>query len=234
MPLSHKALGEHCERLGIPAPHPLRKTPRCSSWEEEYGAKHQFIRDMRDYRRCNSLLKKYQVLKSGIRNGWLSYELKFSARTRAAWLVVAASNAWSHAARPLLFDADMHIIEDKSAAAYSVFMRGRIKAPRGGTSLVSTTTPRSRPASRRGSLGIPRWTWCVRASPVYEVPAAQVGGLDRGGLPQERQPGPLPRSTNPEPSVWALGWVGRGILNTLHGADGQRHLRAGLQERGLG
>ena len=63
-PLSPKALRCECERLGIDYPKSLAKdSEELSSWIAKYGQSYEFVQAMRDYRRSNTFIKKYEAMK---------------------------------------------------------------------------------------------------------------------------------------------------------------------------
>lgn len=67
--LSHPACARECRKLGIPVPSSLAMNDEdLEAWEEKYGEKHQFVAAMRDYRRMNAILKKYEMIKSRIKD----------------------------------------------------------------------------------------------------------------------------------------------------------------------
>lgn len=67
--LSHPACTRECRKLGIPAPASLAMNDEgLEQWEEEYGDKYPFVAAMRDYRRMNAVLKKYEMILSRLKD----------------------------------------------------------------------------------------------------------------------------------------------------------------------
>lgn len=67
-PLSAKACAAECRKHGIPSPVSLSMTDEDTQrWEDEYGEKFPFVAAMRDYRRMNAVLKKYETIYSRIK-----------------------------------------------------------------------------------------------------------------------------------------------------------------------
>lgn len=61
--LSPLRLAEECRRVGITPPSSLAQdSEECSRWEDTYGEQYPWVGAMRDWRRCNILLKKVEVL----------------------------------------------------------------------------------------------------------------------------------------------------------------------------
>lgn len=62
-PLSRAACAKECARAKIPMPESLDMNDEgMQEWEDTYGDTHHFIGAMRDYRRLNTLLKKYRTI----------------------------------------------------------------------------------------------------------------------------------------------------------------------------
>lgn len=77
--LSVKHLAACCRDAGIPPPPSLAMTDdECEAWLDEYGEKYPWVGAMRDWRRTNMLLTKYQAIKARTSPlGVLSYGLKY-------------------------------------------------------------------------------------------------------------------------------------------------------------
>lgn len=87
--LSTIALAAACRDSGIPPPPSLdMKDEECAAWEDEYGEKYPWVGAMRDWRRMNSLLQKYQMILSRVKpDGRAEFSIKylgtFTGRTAA-------------------------------------------------------------------------------------------------------------------------------------------------------
>lgn len=77
--LSPKRLAEECRSVGIVPPRSLAQdSEECAAWEDKYGTDYPWIGAMRDWRRCNILLKKVETLVSRIRpDGTFPYGLRY-------------------------------------------------------------------------------------------------------------------------------------------------------------
>lgn len=68
-PLSGEACARECRKQGIPPPASLAMSDEgLQEWEDKYGDSHPFVGAMRDYRRMNMILKKYQTIQSRIKS----------------------------------------------------------------------------------------------------------------------------------------------------------------------
>lgn len=77
-PLSPKALGIACREAGILPPATLAiDSEECERWLEEYGDKFPWVGAMRDWRRCNAIIKKLEAIKARTHGGRLRYEIKY-------------------------------------------------------------------------------------------------------------------------------------------------------------
>lgn len=77
--LSVKHLAACCREAGIPPPPSLAMTDdECEAWLEKYGAEYPWVGAMRDWRRTNMLLTKYQAIKARTNAaGRMAYGLKY-------------------------------------------------------------------------------------------------------------------------------------------------------------
>jgi hypothetical protein len=67
--LSYPACVRECRKNGIPPPVSLSMTDEgLQDWEDKYGDKFPFVAAMRDYRRINAVLKKYETIYSRIKD----------------------------------------------------------------------------------------------------------------------------------------------------------------------
>ena len=77
-PLSPKALKTECEWLGIEYPSSLAKdSDELADWVAKYGSVHKFVQAMRDYRRTNTFIKKYEAMKRISVKGTLPTYLRY-------------------------------------------------------------------------------------------------------------------------------------------------------------
>mgnify|MGYP003675666955 CR=1 FL=1 len=76
-PLSPKSLAKQCRTVSIDPPKSLAQDSlECAAWEDKYGSKFPWVGAMRDWRRCNMLLKKLTAMKNRIKTdkpGWMAY-----------------------------------------------------------------------------------------------------------------------------------------------------------------
>lgn len=77
--LSAPACNEECRKIGIPPPPSLSMADEgLQAWEDQYGEQYPFVGAMRDYRRINGMLKKYQVIWARIKaDGRFEYPISY-------------------------------------------------------------------------------------------------------------------------------------------------------------
>lgn len=87
VPLSPKALKAYCAGQGIEPPSSLAQTSEeCAAWEEKYGEQFPIVGAMRDYRRTNALLKKYEVIAMRLNaEDRMPYSLKYFGASTGRW-----------------------------------------------------------------------------------------------------------------------------------------------------
>ncbi|MBP7831072.1 MAG: hypothetical protein KA248_14270 [Kiritimatiellae bacterium] len=108
-PLSPNALREYCRREGIEAPASMAMdSDECAEWEDRYGADHPVVAAMRDWRRSNMFLAKYEAIRDRIRpNGTMPYALKyFGAGITGRWSGDARVNM-QNLPRDPIYDCDL-------------------------------------------------------------------------------------------------------------------------------
>lgn len=77
-PLSPKALGIACREAGILPPSSLAiDSEECDQWMDLYGDKFPWVSAMRDWRRCNAIIKKLEAMKVRTHGGRLRYDIKY-------------------------------------------------------------------------------------------------------------------------------------------------------------
>jgi len=77
--LSPTHLAAACREHGIEPPPSLdMKDEACAAWEDKYGDQYPWVGAMRDWRRMNSLLKKYQMITSRVKpDGRAEFSIKY-------------------------------------------------------------------------------------------------------------------------------------------------------------
>jgi DNA polymerase I-like protein with 3'-5' exonuclease and polymerase domains len=116
--LSPKALAEECRKVGIVPPKSLAQdSEECAAWEDKYGEQYPWIGAMRDWRRCNMLLKKVEAFIARTKpDGWKPYGLKyFGASTTGRFSG----------------DSGLNLQNLPRKEMYGVDLRSLIKAPAG-------------------------------------------------------------------------------------------------------
>ncbi len=86
--LSPKALGEQCRAQGITPPPSLSEDdPGCEEWESVHGASFPWVAAMRDYRKANILLKKFETMRARTRHtdGCMGFGLKYFGSHTGRW-----------------------------------------------------------------------------------------------------------------------------------------------------
>lgn len=77
-PLSPKSLGIACREAGIMPPASLAiDSEECDAWLDQYGQQYPWVSAMRDWRRCNALIKKLEAMKVRTHGGRLRYDIKY-------------------------------------------------------------------------------------------------------------------------------------------------------------
>jgi DNA polymerase family A len=121
-PLSHKALGQECAKVGIIPPKSLAKdSDECSEWEDKYGDQYPWIGAMRTWRRCNALKAKLETMRSRVKeDGRMTYALKFFG---------GHTGRWSG-------DSGVNMQNLPRGEMFGVDIRSMIKAPKGRTFVI--------------------------------------------------------------------------------------------------
>jgi DNA polymerase I-like protein with 3'-5' exonuclease and polymerase domains len=116
--LSPKALAEECRKVNIEPPKSLAvDSEDCIKWEDEYGETYPWVGAMRDWRRCNMLLKKVCTFINRTKpNGWMPFSLKYFG--------AGSTGRWSG-------DAGLNLQNLNRKELYGVDLRGLIRAPQG-------------------------------------------------------------------------------------------------------
>lgn len=116
--LSPRRLAEECRMVGIEPPKSLAQdSPECEEWEETYGEKFPWVGAMRDWRRCNILLKKVEAFITRTKpDGWMPYGLKYFG--------AGSTGRWSG-------DAGLNLQNLPRKELYGVNLRSLIRAPKG-------------------------------------------------------------------------------------------------------
>lgn len=121
--LSPLALAEECRKVGIlPPPSLAEDSEECEAWEKQYGEQYPWIAAMRQYRKCNGLLRKLETMEQRTRpDGWMSYGLKYYGAT------TGRDSG----------DAGLNMQNLQRAESYNVNVRGLIEAPEGMSLVVA-------------------------------------------------------------------------------------------------
>jgi hypothetical protein len=121
--LSAIALAEECHKVGItPPPSLAEDSAECEAWEKEHGDKYPWVSAMRQYRKCNILLKKLETMRKRLRpDGWMSYGLKYFGAT------TGRDSG----------DAGLNMQNLQRAESFGVNVRGLIEAPKGYSFVIS-------------------------------------------------------------------------------------------------
>jgi DNA polymerase I-like protein with 3'-5' exonuclease and polymerase domains len=116
--LSPKALAEECRKAGIEPPKSLAvDSVECQEWEDKYGEQYPWVGAMRDWRRCNMLLKKVCTFINRTKpDGWMPFSLKYFG--------AGSTGRWSG-------DAGLNLQNLNRKELYGVDLRGLIRAPEG-------------------------------------------------------------------------------------------------------
>ena len=115
--LSPLALAEECRKVGIlPPPSLAEDSEECEAWEKEHGERYPWVSAMRQFRKCNALLRKLETMEVRTRpNGWMGYGLKYFGAT------TGRDSG----------DAGLNMQNLQRAESYGVNVRGLIEAPEG-------------------------------------------------------------------------------------------------------
>lgn len=117
--ISHKKLAEQCAKVGIVPPKSLAMdSEECAEWEDLNGEKYPWVAAMRQWRRCNMLLKKIETMHERIRpDGRMGFALKYFG---------GHTGRWSG-------DAGVNLQNLPRGEIFGVSIRELIKAPEGRT-----------------------------------------------------------------------------------------------------
>lgn len=102
--LSYKKLCDECRKHNIRPPVSTAiDSEDCAAWEEQYGDQYPWVGAMRQKRRANTLLKRFQTLKSRVQpNGRASLPLKYCGASTRRWSGSAGFNAQNMSREELL------------------------------------------------------------------------------------------------------------------------------------
>ena len=163
--LSAIALAEECRKVGInPPPSLAEDSPECEAWEKEYGDKYPWVSAMRQYRKCNALLKKLETMQRRLRpDGWMGYGLKYFGAT------TGRDSG----------DAGLNMQNLQRAESFGVNIRGLIEAPE-GYSLVVSDLSQIEPRCLAWLAGDNEMLEFIAKSPdLYEAQARAWGFWDK-------------------------------------------------------
>jgi hypothetical protein len=173
--LSAIALAEECHKVGITPPSSLAEdSPECEAWEKEHGEKYPWVAAMRQYRKCNILLKKLETMRKRLRpDGWMAYGLKYFGAT------TGRDSG----------DAGLNMQNLQRAESYGVDVRGLIQAPE-GYSLVISDLSQIEPRCLSWLAGDQEMLDFIAKSPdLYEAQARAWGFWDQPGSLREDKTG---------------------------------------------
>jgi DNA polymerase I-like protein with 3'-5' exonuclease and polymerase domains len=85
--ISHKRLAEQCAKSGIECPKSLAMdSEECTAWEDTHGETYPWVSAMRQWRRCNMLLKKLENMATRVRpDGRMGFGLKYFGSHTGRW-----------------------------------------------------------------------------------------------------------------------------------------------------
>lgn len=121
-PLSPKMLARECAKAKlVPPPSLAMDSPECAAWEDTHGDRFPWVRAMRQYRRCNMLLRRLENMSRRVKDdGRMTYELKYCGCHTRRWSGSASVNL-QNLPRKEMFGVDL---------------RSVIRAPEGRTLVV--------------------------------------------------------------------------------------------------
>jgi len=102
--LSYKKLCEQCRLEGIRPPVSLAMdSDDCASWEDEYGVRYPWVAAMRQKRRANMLLVRFNTMRSRVRwDGRVSMPLKYCGASTRRWSGSSGLNSQNMSREPLM------------------------------------------------------------------------------------------------------------------------------------
>jgi DNA polymerase I-like protein with 3'-5' exonuclease and polymerase domains len=172
--LSPKALAEECRKVGIEPPKSLAvDSEECQRWEDKYGETYPWVGAMRDWRRCNMLLKKVCTFINRTKpDGWMPFSLKYFG--------AGSTGRWSG-------DAGLNLQNLNRKELYGVDLRGLIKAPE-GTKIVSVDLSQIEPRCLAFLAGdTPLIEYIRQSDDLYDA-QARAWGLHEGPDPLRKNP----------------------------------------------
>lgn len=122
--LSPLALAEECRNAGItPPPSLAEDSEECEAWEKEHGERFPWVGAMRQYRKCNGLLRKLEAMNRRARtDGWMDYSIKYFGATTG---------------RDSGGGGNLNMQNLHRSESYGVNIRSLIKAPEGHALIVA-------------------------------------------------------------------------------------------------
>ena len=170
--LSPIALGEHCRYNGITPPASLSEDDaQCEAWERQHGEKFPWVAAMRDYRKANILLKKFETMRDRTRpsDQCMGFGLKYFG---------SHTGRWSG-------DAGFNIQNLHREETFGVDLRRCIIA-RPGRKFVTCDLSQIEPRVLAWLCGDKALLEQLRAGvPLYEAHARQTMGWTGGNLKKE-------------------------------------------------
>lgn len=172
--LSPKALAEECRKVGIEPPKSLAvDSEDCQRWEDTHGEKYPWVGAMRDWRRCNMLLKKVVTFINRTKpDGWMPFSLKYFG--------AGSTGRWSG-------DAGLNLQNLNRKELYGVDLRGLIKAPQGHR-IVAVDLSQIEPRCLAFLAGDTQLLDYIRRSDDLYDAQARAWGLHDGDAPLRSDP----------------------------------------------
>lgn len=183
--LSPKALATECRKNGIEPPASLAMdSPECEAWEAKYGDKFPWAAAMRDYRRSNALLKKFETALARIKpDGRMAYSLLVFGGHTGRWSGAGGLNIQNLSRSPAYFDDNWSFTETETPR--SAYLRDKFIAAPGKKFVIADYAQieaRVFPwlAGDRATMDLVR-----RGYGIYEAHARQCMGWTGGPLKKE-------------------------------------------------
>ena len=172
--LSPKALAEQCRKVGIEPPKSLAvDSVECQQWEDKFGETYPWVGAMRDWRRCNMLLKKVLTFINRTKpDGWMPFSLKYFG--------AGSTGRWSG-------DAGLNLQNLNSKELYGVDLRSLIKAPQ-GYKILSVDLSQIEPRCLAFLAGDTQLLEYIRRSDDLYDAQARAWGLHEGDAPLRSDP----------------------------------------------
>jgi len=168
-PLSLEKAREECRKAGIPAPASFAKdSEECQEWEDAHGEKFPWIAALRDWRRSNAYLQKFETIRDRLRDGCVPYSLKIYG---------------AHTGR-LSSEEGLNILNLDKNAKFGADIR-QVFVPRPGHKFIIADLSQIEPRVLALLSGNKEFLEQIRGTSPYEVHARQSMGWAGGDLKKE-------------------------------------------------